>query len=683
MGITNLLPSLESSIGHKVKFNGARHYMVPTDADRKRKTKKAHEHERTPARKRSRTDYVDDAQPGKLATNKYKSPLSMSQLLQHMKRGRNKDGKRKNISTSTIADAGRNAERRTRTHSEDTDKDEEDLDSMRHLRIGIDISTWIAAACHGNGAELIDERHFSRHGRHELEMATSTGTGTGTSTSGANSTSMQQTNINIQQIREQAQNFIKVATHSVIRKIKSIQYLLSPEVIIVLDGASPPIKKNVVEERQKSRNEAARKRDAQVNENEGTLRTKNPNSSEANLTADQREDIANNRKISHAKKAGAHTSEMYAAVVRSILTILREHEITFLVSPYEADGQLTYLSRNKYIDFIVSEDSDFIPCGAEAVLYKYRADIPFTAGFDGFGEGDTGAGKHAKKYSKEAFAGATATATLILRDHLGASTSTSFSLLGFTDVMMCIVAVAAGCDYAQSLKGIGLVHARNSVSDAFEDDATFTLQGSKLEKVWKGLFARCHGNLSQEEKRIYKDNFIKALVMFRHPVVFDPVSVKCIIANIDTPDEVLMEYGPYADLVNCKRSIQDVVGDVFDTKMAIHIAEGWVNPKISDLRYEEQETPQHVITHLLRWKDEEAQRKFQIECDRMNASQSQSQRSRGSVVGFTSPTPPSATKSSRNPSQSTAGTSSASKPSTQGSHQSNLSVDIMSPNLLA
>ena len=29
------------------------------------------------------------------------------------------------------------------------------------VRAAIDISAWIASACHGNGAELIDERHFT------------------------------------------------------------------------------------------------------------------------------------------------------------------------------------------------------------------------------------------------------------------------------------------------------------------------------------------------------------------------------------------------------------------------------------------------------------------------------------------------------------------------------------------
>jgi hypothetical protein len=53
-------------------------------------------------------------------------------------------------------------------HRDTSEKSAVEEDS-RHLRVGIDISTWISAACHGNGAELLDERHLSNFGRSELE----------------------------------------------------------------------------------------------------------------------------------------------------------------------------------------------------------------------------------------------------------------------------------------------------------------------------------------------------------------------------------------------------------------------------------------------------------------------------------------------------------------------------------
>jgi hypothetical protein len=46
------------------------------------------------------------------------------------------------------------------------------------------------------------------------------------------------------------------------------------------------------------------------------------------------------------------------------------------------DNWPTYY-RTQVIDLIVSEDSEFTPCDAETILYKYKADIPFEAGFEG------------------------------------------------------------------------------------------------------------------------------------------------------------------------------------------------------------------------------------------------------------------------------------------------------------
>jgi hypothetical protein len=237
----------------------------------------------------------------------------------------------------------------------------------------------------------------------------------------------------------------------------------------------------------------------------------------------------------------------------------------------------------------------------------------------------------------------------------------SLSLLYFQSTFFN---VAAGCDYARSLKGIGLVSARNAVYDAFMDESKY-VKGTKLEKVWKGLFARSQGTLTQAEKLKYRQSFLRALVMFRHPLVFDPVSARCVFANIDSPDVILMDYPPYADIVRNNQSLQSVVGEYLDSELAIYVAEGWINPKRSELRYNEQETPQHIVHYLRRWKDIQAQKKFQMECDLINGTQTQSQQgsqgashpnsSSTSSVPFTSPTPPSAGTSSLNPLQSTAG----------------------------
>lgn len=44
--------------------------------------------------------------------------------------------------------------------------------------------------------------------------------------------------------------------------------------------------------------------------------------------------------------------------------------VQFIVSPYEADAQLTYLFKNGKIDFVITEDSDLLAYGVTKVFFK-------------------------------------------------------------------------------------------------------------------------------------------------------------------------------------------------------------------------------------------------------------------------------------------------------------------------
>lgn len=639
MGINKLLPLLESTI-HSVTLKGADHYKVS-------------------ARIKS------DSPPRKGTKS---SAQSVQDLVKHMSQ------KRRRCEDAQKGDGN--------------PKKEGDL---RYLRVGIDISTWISAACHGNGAELIDERHLSNFGRSELEQQQQ---------QQQQHKSRNQTerdgdvdNTSTANYQQQISNFIKIATDSVVRKIKSIQYFLSPTVLIVLDGASPPIKSDVVQNRITQRKDAAKRRDEAITHGGSKFME---NSTEKDIQMFEKE--LHRQKISSAKKAGASTSHLYSLIVTSILDTLRSEEIPFMVAPYESDGQLTYLSNKGYIDFIVSEDSDFIPYGAEAVLYKYKISMPYELG-----------------RSSDTFKDCTATAKLLLKRELGACSSNSFSLLGFTDVMIAMVCVASGCDYAPSLKGIGLVHARNAVDEAFRVTSTASgstslgyMGGTCIERTLSGLFARSYGNLSKEAKEEYAERFIKGLVLFRHPVVFDPILGKCVIAKIDSPDMELISYPPYDKIVKNYAALQAIVGELFDEEMAKCISEGWINPKIWELR-NENETPGYVSNYFSVWKRSRADNNYQNDSSKRGhaAFRTDAVRPRDvvprsiitarqnkstSVVEFESPT---SNNSENNntmrksmlhpPSQSTTGTNSASKPSTQGSYQTNSSRDpaVMSPDLLS
>ncbi|GMF49370.1 unnamed protein product [Phytophthora fragariaefolia] len=74
--------------------------------------------------------------------------------------------------------------------------------------------------------------------------------------------------------------------------------------------------------------------------------------------------------FSACTKAVSVTNDM----VMKLITVLRRMNITFYVAPYEADAQLAFLSRQKIVDVVISDDSDAIPYGVKTVLFKFSPD---------------------------------------------------------------------------------------------------------------------------------------------------------------------------------------------------------------------------------------------------------------------------------------------------------------------
>lgn len=53
-----------------------------------------------------------------------------------------------------------------------------------------------------------------------------------------------------------------------------------------------------------------------------------------------------------------------------LIKLLDVYKIQYIVAPYEADAQLAYLQKIKYIDYICTEDSDLIAYGCKKIIYK-------------------------------------------------------------------------------------------------------------------------------------------------------------------------------------------------------------------------------------------------------------------------------------------------------------------------
>lgn len=128
-----------------------------------------------------------------------------------------------------------------------------------------------------------------------------------------------------------------------------------------------------------------------------------------------------NRAIQCLRSATDVTPEM----CRRVIAAARKQTIECLVAPYEADAQLAYLCRIKYVDAVLTEDSDLLMFGCPLVLVKLS------------GEGDV------DEFRLDRL-------PLMANDHPGTQPQ------WWTLQTLRRIGILSGCDYLDSPHGVGL-----------------------------------------------------------------------------------------------------------------------------------------------------------------------------------------------------------------------------------
>lgn len=392
----------------------------------------------------------------------------------------------------------------------------------RPLRVGIDVSGWIARATHGHGSMLLDERHLTNFGRAQMLL---------NNQDPSEFTSAQN-----------RANYVQVCAKYVLDCILVLQNTTKAQLLVVFDGKSPPLK-----QKENARRCAKKKTAVEQRETQG---------------------IENSVRLKAAQRTGAGSS--YANIIVELMISLRIQKIAFLVSPYEADGQLAFLSECGMVDLVLTEDSDLIAHGVRSILFKESG----------------GRGK------------------LIQRRDLGAMEliPKSLSLMDFSDCMLAVLFACVGCDYCTSLRMIGSVTAKEVVENAFHSSRNDSRP--PLVKVFEQLYSRSNQILTTQEKEDYESCFLAAVLMFRHPVVFDPVRAKCVLFR-NPPfgsDFELMEYEPYRQLCSDQRKQEEILGKFFPLELQSMIAEGYVDPRTLRL-FPNMATPSELYATWKAWND--------------------------------------------------------------------------------
>lgn len=203
-----------------------------------------------------------------------------------------------------------------------------------------------------------------------------------------------------------------------------------------------------------------------------------------------------------------------------LIQACREINVDCIVAPYEADGQLAYLDKIAIADYVITEDSDLTLFGCKRILFKLDL---------------TGA------------------CTLVDASKLHLAMGCSIEK--FTMDKFRYMCILSGCDYVESLPGIGLVKACKFILKTEETDMM-----RALDKIPAYLNMR---QLTVTEE--YKINVIKANATFKHMVVYDPQKRKQV--RLHEPEET------GTDAIYCSNA-----GEILDDETSLHLAVGNLNP---------------------------------------------------------------------------------------------------------
>jgi len=501
----------------------------------------------------------------------------------------------------------------------------------RPLRIAVDVSHWIYRACHRFGSMLADENHLTNYGRYQLVRNTMRAAGDNNENNNNNNNIGSQeekkdespvTHDNNRQKTDTVRKYIASCCLFVIERLQSLQKETNAEILVVLDGATPPIKLTTVKKRSDARKENVRLRDAPINVDNvsrPSVATDRNNNNSSNSHNDTQRiptlETELQERMKATRRAGA--GKWFSSIIEELLEAMRLNQIPFLVAPYEADGQLAWLSMKRLVDLVITEDSDLVAQGGVCMMYKMDLS-PITANNSTTTNNTTNneGGSNRERLPREEDNNEKDTSVfsfapkgkMLLKSDMGAITVSRSSscdgrhltLQDMSDAVLAVMFVAAGSDYCESLKGIGLVSACEIVHKSF------LLQNKTppLKMVFDMLFKKTFDKSLRDDVRRqeeYKEKFLKALLMYRHPVVYSPFVRRFITAGEPNGDPEFMSYQPYKNLFENKHLHSQIVGDMINGPMATWIAEGWVSPRtkqLYDFAKNDNKLPKSVKKHF-------------------------------------------------------------------------------------
>ncbi|KAF5296924.1 hypothetical protein FQA39_LY12281 [Lamprigera yunnana] len=225
-------------------------------------------------------------------------------------------------------------------------------------------------------------------------------------------------------------------------------------------------------------------------------------------------------KIDEARQYFRQCVDITHAMALSLIKECRKKNIDCIVAPYEADSQLAFLNMQGIADIVITEDSDLILFGCTKILFKFNLN---------------------------------GSAVLIERNNLNASMKMRPDQYSFEKFkFMCIM---SGCDYLDSLPGIGLKRAHKAISMTHDSNIYTLLRRLPHYLNLKKLI------VTDE----YIENFKLADATVMHQIVYDPLKKK--LTYLTDPEEF-----------NTDPKYLKNAGEIGNSEMAFQMALGNIDP---------------------------------------------------------------------------------------------------------
>lgn len=159
-------------------------------------------------------------------------------------------------------------------------------------------------------------------------------------------------------------------------------------------------------------------------------------------------------------------TDLFKYFFKYVMQVLKKENVDYIVAPYEADAQMTFLSVNNLVDAVITEDSDLIPFGCSRVstllrpfalrctsfiILPYSTRFPFIACYMPFNVHPFFNMQIIFKMDKFG-QGVEFQITRLERNR-------ELDFNGFTRQMLLEMCILSGCDYLPSLPGMGVKRA--------------------------------------------------------------------------------------------------------------------------------------------------------------------------------------------------------------------------------